>query len=103
MPVAKRGRPDAAARRTSATSCEDHQPLWGEGVVNDGDGLLLIVQKFRGANTMEVTKGVEEAIDEMRPGLPGHRARHHDLPAGDVHRAVDRQPHQGAADRRRCS
>ncbi len=49
----------------------DHQPVWGEGVVNDGDGLLLIVQKFRGANTMEVTKGVEDVVKEMEPGLPG--------------------------------
>ena len=49
----------------------DHQPVWGEGVVNDGDGLLLIVQKFRGANTMEVTKGVEDTVKEMQPGLPG--------------------------------
>ena len=43
----------------------------GAGVVNEGDGLLLIVQKFRGANTMEVTEGVEQAVDELRPGLPG--------------------------------
>ena len=50
---------------------EDHQPVWGAGVVNEGDGLLLIVQKFRGANTMEVTEGVERAVDELRPGLPG--------------------------------
>jgi CzcA family heavy metal efflux pump len=50
---------------------EDHQPVWGEGVVNGADGLLLIVQKFRGANTMEVTQGVEDAVDDMRPGLPG--------------------------------
>jgi Cu/Ag efflux pump CusA len=50
---------------------EDHMPVWGEGVVNEGDGLLLIVQKFRGANTMEVTRGVEEAVAEMRAGLPG--------------------------------
>ena len=41
------------------------------GVVNGGPGLLLIVQKFRGANTMEVTRGVEDAIDELRTGLPG--------------------------------
>ena len=54
-----------------ATVREDHQPVWGEGVVNGGDGLLLIVQKFRGANTMEVTEGVENAIDDLRPGLPG--------------------------------
>jgi Cu/Ag efflux pump CusA len=50
---------------------EDYMPIWGEGVVNGGDGLLLIVQKYRGANTMEVTRGVEEAVDEMRAGLPG--------------------------------
>jgi CzcA family heavy metal efflux pump len=50
---------------------EDHQPIWGEGVINDGPGLMLIVQKFRGANTMEVTQGIEDAVDEMRPGLPG--------------------------------
>ena len=49
---------------------EDHQPIWGEGVINDGPGLMLIVQKFRGANTMEVTKGIEDAMDEMQPGLP---------------------------------
>ena len=50
---------------------EASMPRWGEAVVNDGPGLLLIVQKYRGANTMEVTHGVERAIDEMRPGLRG--------------------------------
>jgi CzcA family heavy metal efflux pump len=50
---------------------EDHQPVWGEAVVNDGSGLLLIVHKYRGANTLEVTDGVERAVDDMRPGLPG--------------------------------
>jgi CzcA family heavy metal efflux pump len=50
---------------------EDAPPLWGDAVINDGPGLMLIVQKFRGANTMEVTRGVEQAMDEMRPGLPG--------------------------------
>jgi CzcA family heavy metal efflux pump len=50
---------------------EDHMPLWGDAVINDGPGLMLVVQKFRGANTMEVTQGVEAAMREMRPGLPG--------------------------------
>jgi CzcA family heavy metal efflux pump len=50
---------------------ESHIPVWGEAVINDGPGLMLIVQKSRGANTMEVTRGVEDAIDELRPGLPG--------------------------------
>jgi CzcA family heavy metal efflux pump len=49
----------------------DSQPLIGDAVVNDGPGLLLVVQKFPNANTLEVTRGVEEAIDDMRPGLPG--------------------------------
>src|ERR671911_395319 len=49
----------------------DSQPLSGDAVVNDGPGLLLVVQKFPNANTLEVTRGVEEAIDDMRHGLPG--------------------------------
>ncbi len=70
VPVAKRG---GRVLRLSdvAEVREDHMPLWGEGVINDGPGLMLIIQKSRGANTMEVTRGVENAVDEMRPGLPG--------------------------------
>src|SRR5215213_5760370 len=49
----------------------DSQPLIGDAVINDGRGLMLIVQKFPNANTLDVTRGVEEAIDDMRPGLPG--------------------------------
>ncbi|HKF87908.1 MAG TPA: efflux RND transporter permease subunit [Propionibacteriaceae bacterium] len=49
----------------------DPGPLFGDAVVNDGEGLLLVVQKFRGANTLEVTRGVEQAMAEMTPGLPG--------------------------------
>lgn len=50
---------------------EDTWPMIGDAVINDGPGLLLIVEKFPWANTLEVTNGVEEAINEMRPGLPG--------------------------------
>jgi CzcA family heavy metal efflux pump len=49
----------------------DHQPLVGDAVINDGEGLMLIVEKLPWGNTLEVTEGVEEAINEMRPGLPG--------------------------------
>ena len=48
-----------------------HGPLIGDAVVNDGSGLLLIVEKFPGANTLEVTRGVEDALDALRPGLRG--------------------------------
>ena len=47
----------------------DHQPLFGDAVINDGPGIMLIVEKFPWANTLEVTRGVEAAIDELRPGL----------------------------------
>lgn len=48
-----------------------HQPLAGDAVINNGDGLMLIVEKLPWANTMDVTRGVEEALEELRPGLPG--------------------------------
>ncbi len=48
-----------------------HQPLIGEAVINDGPGVMLIVEKFPWANTLDVTRGVEEALDELRPGLSG--------------------------------
>ena len=48
----------------------DHQPMVGDGIVNDGPGLLLIVEKFPWGSTLQVTKGVEAALDALRPGLP---------------------------------
>jgi Cu/Ag efflux pump CusA len=50
---------------------EDHQPLIGDAVLGDDPGLMLVIQKFPGANTREVTKAVEQALMEMRPGLSG--------------------------------
>ncbi|WIG60054.1 MAG: CzcABC family efflux RND transporter, transmembrane protein [Ktedonobacterales bacterium] len=49
----------------------DHQPLIGDGVINDKQGLLLIVEKFPWANSLDVTRGVDAALNEMRPGLAG--------------------------------
>jgi CzcA family heavy metal efflux pump len=49
----------------------EHQPLSGNAVINDGPGLMLIVEKLPWGNTLEITRGVEAALDQMRPGLPG--------------------------------
>jgi CzcA family heavy metal efflux pump len=49
----------------------DTWPLVGDAVINDGPGLMLIVEKLPWANTLEVTRGIEAALDELRPGLPG--------------------------------
>ncbi len=54
-----------------ATVVEDHQPLIGDAVVNDGEGLLLVVEKFPGANAKQVTAGVEDALEKLEPGLAG--------------------------------
>jgi multidrug efflux pump subunit AcrB len=50
---------------------EDHQPLIGDAVVGDAPGLLLLIEKSPGASTLAVTRGVEAALDELRPGLSG--------------------------------
>ena len=54
-----------------ANVVEDHQPLIGDAVINDGPGLMLIVEKLPWGNTLDVTAAVEAAIDELQPGLPG--------------------------------
>ncbi|HJQ73133.1 MAG TPA: efflux RND transporter permease subunit, partial [Actinomycetota bacterium] len=51
---------------------ENHQPLIGDAIFANGEaGLMLVVEKFPDANTGEVTDGVEEALDSLRPGLSG--------------------------------
>jgi CzcA family heavy metal efflux pump len=54
-----------------ATIVEDHQPLIGDAAVSEGPGLLLVIEKFTGANALEVTRGVDEALEAMAPGLSG--------------------------------
>ncbi|GAA1261206.1 efflux RND transporter permease subunit [Arthrobacter pascens] len=54
-----------------ANVVEDHQPLIGDAVINQGQGLMLIVEKLPWGNTLEVTKGVEAALKQMEPGLSG--------------------------------
>jgi CzcA family heavy metal efflux pump len=54
-----------------ANVVEGRQPLIGDAVVNGDEGLLLVVEKFPEANTLDVTRGVEEALDKLQPGLSG--------------------------------
>ena len=50
---------------------EDHQPLIGDAVVGQDAGLLLVVEKFPGTSTLQVTKDIEAALNDMQPGLSG--------------------------------
>jgi Cu/Ag efflux pump CusA len=54
-----------------ANVVEDHQPLIGDAVLTGGEDSLIVVEKFPNANTLEVTRGVEKALDKLRPGLAG--------------------------------
>src|SRR3954454_14933218 len=47
------------------------QGMVGDAVINDGPGLMLIIEKYPWGNTLEVTRDVEAAFDELKPGLPG--------------------------------
>jgi Cu/Ag efflux pump CusA len=53
-----------------ANVVEDHQPLIGDAVTN-GPSLILVVEKSPSANTLEVTRGLDKALTDMRPGLTG--------------------------------
>jgi CzcA family heavy metal efflux pump len=44
-------------------------PPIGDAIINDGPGLLLIVEKQPAANMLEVTRKVEEALEVLKPGL----------------------------------
>ncbi|MCI0335662.1 MAG: efflux RND transporter permease subunit [Planctomycetes bacterium] len=50
---------------------EDHQPLIGDAMINGEPGLVLVVEKFPWANTVDVTNAVEKTLNAMRPGLAG--------------------------------
>jgi len=44
-------------------------PAIGDAIINDRPGILLIVEKQREANTLELTRNVEAAVESLRPGL----------------------------------
>jgi Cu/Ag efflux pump CusA len=54
-----------------ASVTEDHQPLIGDASLDGPSGLMLVVERFPGANTAEVTHAVDDAFAAMAPGLSG--------------------------------
>ena len=54
-----------------ASVVEDHPLLIGDAVVNESPNLLLVIEKLPGMNTLEVTRGIEEELAAIQPGLPG--------------------------------
>lgn len=54
-----------------ANVVEDHQPLIGDALVEGEPNLILVIEKFPGANAVAVTNGVESTLDTLAPGLSG--------------------------------
>ena len=48
---------------------EGSPPAIGNGIINEGPGILLIVEKQPWGNTLEVTHKIEQTLDAMRPAL----------------------------------
>jgi CzcA family heavy metal efflux pump len=46
-------------------------PPIGDAIINDGPGLLLIVEKQPWGNTLTVTREVEKSLEALKPGLKG--------------------------------
>lgn len=65
-------------------------PLIGDAVVNGHNGLMLVVEKFPGANTLDVTAGVDKALTAMAQGLPGvHIDSHIFRQSSFIHTAIN--------------
>ena len=61
----------------------------GEAVVTGGPGLMLIVEKQQGGNTLQVSRDVEKALDELAPVLTGIEVdRHIFRPATFIERSL---------------
>jgi hypothetical protein len=54
-----------------ATVIEDHRPLIGDAMNGNGQGLMLMVEKLPGVNTLEVSDHVLEALEALKPGMAG--------------------------------
>jgi CzcA family heavy metal efflux pump len=51
-----------------------YPPVTGDAVIGGGPGLMLVIEKFPGANTLQVTAGIDRALGELAPGLAGIHA-----------------------------
>jgi CzcA family heavy metal efflux pump len=89
--VAVKGSGPNAVRLSDVADLElGTQPLAGDAVVDGGPGLLMIVEKYPWGSTLDVTKGVDAAIKELKPGLPGVQFDSHVFRAADfINTSID--------------
>jgi CzcA family heavy metal efflux pump len=88
VPLAHRGKRTLTVGEV-ANVVYGHPPLIGDAVVNGGPGLMLVVEKFPGANTLDVTRGVDHALAALAPGMPGvHVDSHIFRQSSFIHTAI---------------
>jgi CzcA family heavy metal efflux pump len=73
VPVTTEGAKGPVRLGDVASTAEVHQPLIGDAIIDGQPGLLLVVEKLPWANSLQMTAGVEQAIRDLQPGLPGVR------------------------------
>lgn len=74
-----------------ATAAEAPEPKIGDATIMGRDGVLVEVSSIYGANTLEVTKNIEQALAELRPATAAAQIRvYPDLfrPANFVNQAI---------------
>lgn len=53
------------------------EPKFGDSQINGQDGVVMLAYSQYGANTMEVTRAVESALDEMKPAMAAEHITFH--------------------------
>ncbi|HUO73213.1 MAG TPA: efflux RND transporter permease subunit [Solirubrobacteraceae bacterium] len=88
VPLAKRGSQTLTIGDVARVAY-GASPLIGTAVVNGGPGIMLVIEKFPGANTLRVTNGILKAFKELQPGLPGITVNTHIFrQANFIHTAI---------------
>ena len=98
VPIAKRG---ASVLRVGQVAhvTWGSPPLAGDAVINGGPGLMIVVEKFPGANTLQVSSGVAAGARPARTRPARHPRGHAHLPSGCVYPDGDPQPEPVGAPR----
>ncbi|MBX3159671.1 MAG: efflux RND transporter permease subunit [Deltaproteobacteria bacterium] len=73
---------------------EGAPPPIGDAVIDGGPGLMLIVEKQPAANTLEVTRGLDRALEELAPAMRDVTVDAHIFrPAAFIETSIDNLAH----------
>jgi Cu/Ag efflux pump CusA len=71
VPVAETSGPRPVPLGSVTDIVVGHQPLIGDALVRGQPGLVLVVQKLPSASVLAVTDGLNQALAQLQPSLPG--------------------------------